>query len=244
MSSEQKDDKPKTLAELEEILKQAEQEQKHLEQKHFMVYPLQEGFGWAVNDPPNESQKQLIASFDEQKKREEQKRVEVLAGEQKKNEQTISQLIAQGEGHTIEFKETLEYSVRDKKQDKNLNKECLKAIAAFLNTDGGTLLIGVRDNGEITGIERDLPYVQRKNEDGFQLKLRDLIKSNFTPFPSGKVHIRFENFTKETVCGVDVEPVNKNQIICFGKDVYIRDGNTKRKLEGRDLTDWVQQRGK
>jgi hypothetical protein len=71
-----------------------------------------------------------------------------------------------------------------------------------------------------------------------------LIKSNFTPFPSGKVDIRFEKHTKETVCRVDVDPVNKNQIIHLGKDVYIRDGNMTRKLEGRDLTDWAQQRGK
>jgi hypothetical protein len=161
-----------------------------------------------------------------------------------KNKQTISQIITQGEGHTVEFKETLEYSVRESKQDTNLNKECLKTIAAFLNTDGGTLLIGVRDNGEITGIERDLPYVQRKNEDGFQLKLRDLIKNNFTPFPSGRVDINFEKHSNETVCKVDVEPINKNQIIHLGKDVYIRDGNMIRKLEGRDLTDWIQQRGK
>jgi predicted HTH transcriptional regulator len=155
-------------------------------------------------------------------------------------DKTVPQIIAQNEGHTIEFKETLEYSVREGKQDKNLNKECLKTIAAFLNTDGGTLLIGVRDNGEITGIERDLPYVQRKNEDGLQLKLRNLIKSNFTPIPSGKIDIRFEKHAKETVCRVDVESA---QIIHFGKDVYIRDGNLTRKLEGRDLTDWIQQRG-
>jgi hypothetical protein len=156
----------------------------------------------------------------------------------------ISQLIAQGEDHTLEFKETLEYSVRDKKQDTNLNKECLKTIAGFLNTDGGTLLIGVRDNGEITGIERDLPYVQRKNEDGFQLKLRDLIKSNFTPFPAGKINIRFEKLTKGTVCRVDVEPVNKDQTIHLGKDVYIREGNSTQKLEGPNLTNWIHQRGK
>ncbi|MFH1370175.1 MAG: ATP-binding protein [Planctomycetota bacterium] len=165
-----------------------------------------------------------------------------LANTKQNGGKTISQLIQQGEGRAVEFKEMLEYSVRENKQDTNLNKECLKTIAAFLNTDGGTLLIGVRDNGEITGIERDLQYVQRKNKDGFELKLRDLIKSHLAPFPSGKINIQFETLTKGMVCRVDIEPVNKNQTIHLGKDVYIRDGNTTRKLEGRDLTDWIQQR--
>ncbi len=161
-----------------------------------------------------------------------------------KTKRTVSQLIAQGENHTLEFKETLEYSVRESKQDANLNKECLKTIAAFLNANGGTLLIGVRDNGEISGIDRDLPYVQRKNEDGFQLKLRNLIKDNLTPFPLGKIDICFEKTTKATICRVNITPAPKSQVIHLGKDVYIRDGNTTRKLEGRDLTEWIQQRGK
>ena len=50
------------------------------------------------------------------------------------------------------------------------------------------------------------------------------------------------NYLKGTVCRVDVSPVHLNQIIHLDKDVYVREGNTTVKLDGRDLTDWVQQR--
>ena len=104
------------------------------------------------------------------------------------------------------------------------------------------MLIGVRDNGDVTGVERDLTYVQKKNNDGFELKLRDLIKNRFAPFPSGKVKVAFEKLERKTVCRIDVNPVSLSQIIHLDNEVYIREGNTTIKLTGRALTDWIQQR--
>jgi len=49
----------------------------------------------------------------------------------------------------------------------------LKTIAAFLNTDGGDLLIGVGDNGSIIGIERD----QLENDDKFMLHLTQVVRN-------------------------------------------------------------------
>lgn len=74
----------------------------------------------------------------------------------------IPNLITQGESHTLEFKETLQWSVKKEEHAPYLQKESLRTIAAFLNTEGGTLLIGVSDSGEINGIARDLPYCQGK----------------------------------------------------------------------------------
>jgi len=154
----------------------------------------------------------------------------------------VPKLIKCGESQTVEFKETLEYDVKQNQHNPNLNKECLRTIAAFLNTDGGTLLIGIKDNGEVTGIERDLEDVQRKNQDGFELKLRNLIRSRFAPPPLGKVKIDFEKLERQTVCRIDVSPLNLNQISHLDSEVYIRDGNMTVKLTGRDLTEWIQQR--
>jgi len=154
----------------------------------------------------------------------------------------VLKLIEYGEGHTLEFKETLEYDMRQNQHNKNLNKECLKTIAAFLNTDGGILLIGVKDNGKVTGIEQDLRYVQRKNLDGFELKLRNLIRDRFDLTPLNKVRIKFEKLETGTICRVNVDPVNRPQVVHLDKEVYLRDGNTTTKLDGMDLTNWTQQR--
>ena len=59
------------------------------------------------------------------------------------DEQRIRQLLRQGEGLTIEFKEA----------HTDLPRSLFETICAFLNREGGVVLLGVRDNGTITGVE-------------------------------------------------------------------------------------------
>lgn len=154
----------------------------------------------------------------------------------------ILQLIAQGESHSLEFKEALEYDTRQNQRSDDILKSSLKTIAGFLNSDGGTLLIGVTDTGEIKGIERDLrllPTAQR-NYDRFKQKIRNCLRDRFTPSPIGKIAISFEELAEGAVCRVDVQ--KSNDIIHFDGDIYVRDGNKTQKLEGPALTNWIQQR--
>lgn len=62
----------------------------------------------------------------------------------------LEQLIAQGENTTVEFKSTIESAAR-----------IAKTLVAFTNTKGGTLLVGVSDNGNITGISSELQEMQK-----------------------------------------------------------------------------------
>jgi len=59
----------------------------------------------------------------------------------------ITDLINQGEHQQLDFK----FEVSD-------SKKIARTLSAFANTDGGTLLIGVKDNGHITGIRSDEEY--------------------------------------------------------------------------------------
>jgi predicted HTH transcriptional regulator len=63
----------------------------------------------------------------------------------------LKQMILQGEGPTLDFKKTI-----------NSAPKIAKTLAAFANTKGGRLLIGVRDNGTITGVavEEDLYMIE------------------------------------------------------------------------------------
>lgn len=56
----------------------------------------------------------------------------------------LFKLIEQGESQVLDFK----YCISD-------SKKIAKTLAAFANTDGGKLLIGVRDNGGIAGVKSD-----------------------------------------------------------------------------------------
>lgn len=154
---------------------------------------------------------------------------------------TISKLIGQSEGTSLEFKETLEYDTKQKEKNKDVLLSSLKTIAGFLNSKSkGTLLIGVDDSGKIKGIERDLSLMKSSNTDRFEQKIRNCLKDRFKPQPIGKVKISFEKLPEGTICRVDVQ--TSKEIIHLDNDVYVRDGNTTQKLEGRALTDWIQQR--
>ena len=85
-------------------------------------------------------------------------------------------LIEEGEGLFIEFKETLRYDARKGEISKELEKMVLKTIVAFLNADGGTLLIGVSDDGKVLGLDNDYKTLTKKNKDGFENHLNMLVK--------------------------------------------------------------------
>lgn len=59
----------------------------------------------------------------------------------------IRQLISQGEGLTLDFK----FEISDA-------RKIARTLIAFSNTEGGKLLIGVKDNGKIAGIQSEEEY--------------------------------------------------------------------------------------
>jgi len=152
-------------------------------------------------------------------------------------------LIAEGEGQRLEFKETLEWDIRQQKGNRELHKEICKTVCALANADGGTLLIGVADSGEIKGLERDFGLCKagKQNRDGFQLKLQDLLREHLSPLPINSVGISFCDFAEGVICKVDVKPSRK-VVHIDAQDVYVRFGNQSLKLTGQQLTEWIEER--
>jgi hypothetical protein len=161
----------------------------------------------------------------------------------RKHEISLKEALTKGEGENIEFKETLEIDVRLGAANPDVLRSALKTIASFLNSSGGTLFIGVSDEKEIKGLARDFRLCRRRNADGFQLKLQNLLCSTrFHPNPLGRVNIRFESMSNLDVCCVDIQPFPKPEVVHFEGEVHVRGGNTTRKLEGPQLTDWLKER--
>ncbi len=84
----------------------------------------------------------------------------------------VELMIQKGESIKLEFKSTLRYSLKAGINDPAIGHAVLKTMVAYLNTDGGTLLVGVEDNGNILGIEPD----HFENEDKYLLHFSALIK--------------------------------------------------------------------
>ncbi|MCK5524479.1 MAG: ATP-binding protein [Thiomargarita sp.] len=170
---------------------------------------------------------------------------------QKIGTETLADLIEQGESGTsefsgkVEFKSTLSWDIKESKKNKVLQFSVLKTIAAFMNTEGGTLLIGVEDNGHIFGLEKDISLLKEGKQtlDGFELALRDIIGSNIgTAFSSSKwVKVRFERQDDNDVCIVEVhktkEPVFLEENKPGGKEkrFFIRSGNNSRACDVEEM---------
>ncbi|HLJ55175.1 MAG TPA: RNA-binding domain-containing protein, partial [Chthonomonadaceae bacterium] len=167
-----------------------------------------------------------------------------------------ARLIREGENESVEFKRTLEYVADedlaakrippDQKPriQKDVVHSALKTICAFLNSAGGTLLIGVHDEGHAVGIENDLSLLGRdkRTADGFELKLRALLKDRFEPLPLEGVAVRFPVVEGRTLCRVDLAADPQNIYHLDGK-VYVRHGNQTLELAGPALTHWIRRRG-
>ena len=80
---------------------------------------------------------------------------------EKKEEKKISiqDYVVMGESSTVEYKSTVRWDMEQNKINKELEKVILKTINGFLNFEGGTLLVGIDDNGEIIGIDKDLSLI-------------------------------------------------------------------------------------
>jgi type I restriction enzyme R subunit len=111
-------------------------------------------------------------------------------------------LIKAGESKTLEFKSTLRWSLKESRQDdKGVTHAVLKTIAAFLNTEGGDLLIGVADDGSIVGIEVD----QLDNDDKFMRHLAQVVRNGLDDRAGTCVDPKVQVVQGKSVCVVSCQ---------------------------------------
>ena len=152
-------------------------------------------------------------------------------------EDEILSLIRKGEGKQIEFKQTFSKNIHTNKKDQAIEKSALKNIVGFLNASGGTLLIGVADNNEITGIEEDFYKSNDKYLLNFKNAINTKIGSEFYPL------IDFDIFKvwDKKVLKIDCLPSKR---ACFydTNEFYVRTNPATDRLEGQKLIEYVNRR--
>ena len=112
------------------------------------------------------------------------------------------ELIKRGESKSLEFKSTLRWSLKeDRRDDKGVTHATLKTVAAFLNTDGGDLLLGVADDGSIVGIERD----QLENDDKFMRHLAQVVRNGMGDRAGTCIDPKTQIAQGKTVCVVSCQ---------------------------------------
>jgi type I restriction-modification system DNA methylase subunit len=141
----------------------------------------------------------------------------------------IRNLAAGGENSRVEFKETLEAGGTTPEHKAAVFTASLRAICSFINKEGGTLLIGVNDDGEIVGLERD-GASDPKGRDQFQQKIANALRSRCTNYSPNLIDIVFAEVDGKWVAKVEVKPTRGAKVLLDGK-LYVRDLTTTHELD-------------
>jgi very-short-patch-repair endonuclease len=158
----------------------------------------------------------------------------------------IETLIAQGEGERLEFKQTLRWDVVQGAPNKKLEDVAVKTIAAFANRAGGTLLIGVRDDGTATGLDRDLACLGG-NLDKFELHLTSILGKHFTQaFRASRIRVSFPSIGEVVACRIDVERARAEVYVttadrngALAERFFVRSGNSSQELRTSEVAAYV-----
>jgi len=178
------------------------------------------------------------------------------------NELSLAALIGRGENHQAEFKTSILWSVRYNKQDiaksqspevkrygRNASKIIIaKTLAAFLNTDGGYLVIGVKEikggADEVVGVESEYGKLRDPCADGYRRMILDVIQEYFPAFVfnhiNNYIRISFEEITGATICGIRAMKSDKKVFLNINNEdmFFIRVDASTRQIKGEEVVDY------
>jgi hypothetical protein len=152
----------------------------------------------------------------------------------------IEDLVRAGEGDRVEFKSTLRTNRHTGQADPKMELACLKTIAGFLNSQGGTLVVGVSDDGETVGISEDgFP-----SEDKMNLHLVHLVRDRIGAHQMMYVHPRFEDRDEERVLVVECWKSNSAVFVKDGavERFYVRTGAATTELSASQTQEYIRRR--
>ncbi len=162
--------------------------------------------------------------------------------EEEETEIDIGNLLKMGESNTLEYKSSVRWDYNENRINKDLEKVVLKTICGFLNNQGGTLLIGVDDSGNVLGIEKDWMSIQRKDRDGYFQLLTNIIHNYIGAEISQYVDIKFQKYDENIICILNIDRCPQPAFLKENnkKIFYTRMGNTTRPLDSEEQHNYIQ----
>ncbi len=149
-------------------------------------------------------------------------------------------LIAAGESDRVEFKSSLRTNLHTNRRDRAMEAAVTKTLAAFLNSDGGALVIGVADDGAPVGIAVD----GFATEDRMSLHLRNIVNRDMGPLAMAYIRLSYEDCDGVRVlvaqCEMSERPVNVKD--GNAEKFYIRTGPSTTELVTSATVDYIRTR--
>jgi hypothetical protein len=160
----------------------------------------------------------------------------------------IADVVAAGESKVVEFKSTGRKNLKTGEKDPVIEWNVVKSLAGFMNSHGGTLLVGIADDGTTLGIEEDFPFLRKQDVDGWELWLTDLISAALGKVAAADVLVTLGNIDGRTVARVDVGPAARPVFAVGGKGAekrqvfLVRINNSTQELAGPEAHDYQRTR--
>lgn len=122
----------------------------------------------------------------------------------------IDERIRQGEDQTTEFKATLRIDPRTGEVQENVSFAIARTLSAFMNSDGGVLIIGVSESKGVVGLLQDINSLENKGHEGFRLEVYKIIE-RYLDLADGQYirNISFGPYQGEDICWIEVEASDK-----------------------------------
>lgn len=154
----------------------------------------------------------------------------------------VHEIISSGEGQHVEFKSTLRYDVKRHEVNKKLEYVIVKTVAAFMNSDGGNLFIGVDDGRNSLGLQSDFDTLKKPNLDGFELHLIAVLKQYIGEGYFKLWKLSYPTYDGQTICRVNVTASNEPIITKFegSEDFYVRKEGSSQPLNRADQNKYVK----
>jgi uncharacterized membrane protein YeaQ/YmgE (transglycosylase-associated protein family) len=147
---------------------------------------------------------------------------------------TTAELLESGESRTVEFKSTARCNLHTGQRDDRIEMVVSKTVAAFANSGGGDLLIGVDDDGDALGLEHDLKFMKAPDLDRYELWLRDHLTRTLGTSAASEAEVTFPRIGSNTVCHVRIPAAARPVFVTPGKgqpvQLWVRVGNSTRQL--------------
>ncbi len=153
----------------------------------------------------------------------------------------INQLLREEEGMHLEFKSSLRFNSIQRCLEPKLEFNCLKTICAFLNAEGGDLLIGVNDKKWVVGLKDDYKTLTKSNRDAFENYLTTQISNKVGDRHLSNIRVYFPKPYGKEICRVNVKNAPEPAYLHHkGKQFFfVRTGNASRPFKISDSTKYI-----
>ena len=162
------------------------------------------------------------------------------------NATALRELIQAGESVVLELKSAARINLHTSSPDSEITWSIVKTIAGFMNSNGGTLIVGVEDSGDVLGIEQDYPSLKGKNRDGWELFVTTSVKNALGSIAATEIVVEFGELDEHVVARIDVRP-GTEPTFAKRKDenrefFFVRMNNATAELSGTELLLYKEKR--